>query len=69
MARGETNDLAEELLIDLAEDFRGQDREFVGTLGIVEPSENLFEHLVVDLQTGSQIVGRFGSILFLMEVK
>ena len=69
MPGGEPDDLAEELLVDLAEDFRGKDGKLVGALGIVEPAQNILEHLVVNLQTRREVVGRFGSILFGVEVK
>ena len=69
MPSREPNDFAEKLLIDLAENFRGKDGELVGALGIVEPAQNILEHLVVDLQTGREVIGRFGAILFGMEVK
>ena len=53
----EPDDLAEKLLIDLAENFGGEDRELVGALGIVEPADDVFEHLVVDLQPGVRSSG------------
>ncbi len=69
MAGREGDDLAEELLIDLAEDFSGQDGKFVGAFGIVERFEDGFEDFVVDGQRGSQFVGTFGTIFFVAEVE
>ena len=48
MPCGEADDLAEELLVDLAEDVGGQDGELVRAFGIVEAVDDVFERLVVD---------------------
>ena len=50
VAGREPDDLAEELLVDLAEDFGRQDGELVGAFGVVEPADDVLEDLVVDLQ-------------------
>jgi len=39
MACCQTYHLAEELFVDLAEDVRGQDREFVGAVRVVEAAD------------------------------
>ena len=44
----EPNDLAEELLVHLAEDVGGEDGEFVRAFGIVEPVDDVFKRLVVN---------------------
>src|SRR3989304_5068936 len=41
MAFGEPDDLAQELLVHLAEDFGGKHREFVGALGIIEALDDI----------------------------
>ena len=48
VAGGQADDLAEELLVDLAEDVGGQDGELVGAVGVVEAAEDVLERLVVD---------------------
>ena len=40
MARRELDNLAQELLVHLAEDVSREDREFVGALGVVKTPEN-----------------------------
>ena len=59
----------QELLIDLTENFRGEDRELIGALGVIEPAQNILEHIVVDLQPRGEVIGRFGSVFFLAEMK
>jgi hypothetical protein len=39
MAGGKPDDFAEELLVDLAEDVGGQDRELVGAVRVVEAAD------------------------------
>ena len=69
VARRQADDLAEELLVDLAENLRRQHRKLVGAVGIVQALEDLLERLVVDVQAGRQLVGRLGAVLFLVKWK
>ncbi len=69
VAGGQADDLAEELLVDLAEDVGGQDGELVGAVGIVQAREDVLEGLVVDGQLGRQLVGAFVPVLFPLEVE
>jgi len=63
MAIGELDDLAEGLFVDLAEDVRWQDREFVGAVRVVEAADYLFERFVVDGEVEGEEVGRLGTVL------
>ena len=69
VAGGQTDDLAEELFIDLAEDVGRQDGKFVGAVGVVEVAEDVFERFVVDEQAGGQAVGEVGLVFFCTEVE
>lgn len=53
VGRGKPDHLPKKLPIDLAENFRGEDRELIRAVGVVEPSNNVLEGLVIDLQAGS----------------
>ena len=55
---GQPDHLAQELLVDLAEDLGGQHGELVGAVGVVELADDLLERLVVDGQAEGQLVGR-----------
>ena len=59
----------EELLVDVAEDRRGDDREQVRRLGIVKPFDDAFEHFVVNGHRERKSVGQFVRILLLLEVE
>ena len=50
VAFGKADNLAEELLVDLSEDFGGQNGKLVGAVGIIEVGEDVFEYLVVDAE-------------------
>jgi len=61
--------LAEELLIDLAEDVGRQDRELVRAVRVVETADYLFERLVVDVEVKgeqvwflSSVCGKLGTV-------
>ena len=69
MPSREPDDLSEELLIDLSENFRGEHGKLIGALGIIEPAKNVFQYLVVDLQPRREIIGRFQPVLFGVKVK
>jgi hypothetical protein len=57
VAGRQADDLAQELLVYLAEHLGGQDRELVGRLGIVQPGQQRLERLVVDGQGLAERVG------------
>ena len=61
MAGREPDDLAEELLVDLAQDVGRQHGELVGAVRVVEALEDALEGLVVDGQLGGQLGGRLGA--------
>ena len=61
MSCGETYDLAEKLLIHLAEDVGGQDGEFVGAFRIIEPVDDVFKRLVVYGDVRGELVCLFRS--------
>ena len=63
MARGEPDDLAEELLIDLAEDVGGHDGELVGAVGVVQAAQDGLQHLVVNGQVEGHLVSAGASPL------
>ena len=69
MPCGEADDLAEELLVHLAEDVGGEDGELVGAFGIVEPLDDVFQRLVVDLDLGGEGVGFFVAVFLFLEVE
>ena len=52
VAFGQADDLAQELLVHLAEDVGRQDRELVGAVRVVEPLDDVLEDPVVDAQGG-----------------
>ena len=68
MALGEADDLAEELLVDVAEDFGGQDGELVRAVGIIERADDVFEYGVVDVEAGGERVG-FAAAFLMREVE
>jgi len=57
VGRSQTDDLAQELLVHLAQDLGGEHREFVGGLGVVQSGQDGLEHLVVNGQRFGQGVG------------
>ena len=57
---GQADDLAQELLVDLAEDIGGHHGELVGAVGVVQVGEDVFERLVVDVQAEGERIGRAG---------
>ena len=63
------DDLAQELLVDLSEDVRGKNGEFVGAFGIVKPLDDLFEHPVVNGEARRQLIRWRGPPFLLVEVK
>ena len=65
----EPDDLAEKLLVDLAENVGRQDGKFVGTLGVVEAADDVLEGLVVDRQPGREFVGRSARSFSGLEMK
>jgi hypothetical protein len=65
VAGGEADDFAEELLVDLAEDFGRHGGEFVGALGVVQPAEDVLEDFVVQVEVGGELVGRLAAALAL----
>lgn len=69
MAGGEPDDFAQKLFIDLAEDFRREDGEFIRAVGVVEPPDDVFERLVVDRESWRKVVGRFGTAFFGLKMK
>ena len=69
VALGEADDLAEKLLIDLAEDVGGDDGEYVRAVGVVEAAQDVAQELVVEVQREGQFVGRFVAALLRLEVE
>ena len=69
VARGEPDDLAQELLVHLAQDVGGQDGELVRAVRVVEAAEDVLEDLVVHHQAEGQLVGRLGPALLGAEVE
>jgi len=65
----EPDDLAEKLLVDLAEDVRRQHAELIRALGIVEAPEDVLEGLVVDSQAERQPIGSVGAAPLGLEVE
>ena len=63
------DDLAQELLVNLAEDVGRNDREFVGALGIIKPFEELTQEFVVHVEAEGQLVGRLVAVLLGLEIK
>jgi len=57
VAGGEADDLAQELLVHLAQDLGRQYRELVGTLRVIQPTQDALEDLVVQRQGRGQGVG------------
>src|SRR6266511_5195814 len=57
--------LPEELFVHLTEDVRGQDSKLVRTIGVVEPSDDVLERLVIDDETERQRVWRLATLLHL----
>lgn len=69
VAAGEADGLAEELLIDLAEDVGGEDGKLVGRVGVVEVLDDVLEHLVVERELGGEAVGGVVTALLLFEME
>jgi len=69
VAGRQADDLAEELLVDLPQDVGGQDAELVGTLGVVQPADDVLEGFVVDRQRRREAIGRAGTAFLLGEVE
>lgn len=69
MAGRQADHFAQELFVDLAQDFAGEDREFVGARGVVEVAKDFFERLVVEDEPGREGVGRLGAAFFGVEVE
>ena len=69
MAFGEANDFAEKLLVNLAEDVRGQHGKFVRALRIIKTADNFLENRVIDFETGGEIVRRLDAILLFLKMK
>ena len=69
MAFGQADDLAEELLVHLAEDVRREGREDVGRLGVVEAPDDVPEELVVYVEGEGEFVRRFVAVFLGSEVE
>ena len=69
MAFGEADDLAEELLVHLAEDVRREGGEDVGRLGVVEAPDDVPEELVVYVKGKGEFVGGFMAALLGFEME
>ena len=61
---GKPDDLAEELLVDVAEDFGGEDGEFIRALRKIKIVQNPLQGGVVDYYVWGQLVRRLGAVLF-----
>ena len=68
MAGGQPDDLAEELLVDLAEDVGRHHVENVGAIGVVEALEDLLQRFVVEGECVREPVG-LAAILLGVEVE
>ncbi|MEI6103755.1 MAG: hypothetical protein WCP70_07395 [Methanothrix sp.] len=69
MTFSEANDLAQKLLVNLAQDLSRDLREDIGAIGIVQIVDDLFEHLVIDVQVRSYSVRFLLAILLLFKIK
>src|SRR5688572_8187520 len=69
VAGGNAYDLAEELLVDLAQDLHRHHRELVRALRVVEPSYDPLQRLVFHLKLQSQTVRTLFSVLLFLEVE
>jgi hypothetical protein len=65
----EPDDLAKELLVNMAEDIGRDDRKLIGTFRIIKPLEEIAEQVVVYAETESNLVGRLVAPLFSFEIK
>ena len=69
VSAGETDDLAQELLVDLPEDIGGQHRELVGAFGVIQVGENILERFIIQRQTHGEGVGRISLTFLCPEVE
>ena len=70
MARRQSDNLAQELLIDSSQDFDGHEAEVIGrTVLEVQALQNGLENLVIDRQLRRDPVGGFVNAFFLLEVE
>ena len=69
MAFGQANDLAEELLVDLAEDFGGQNGEFVGAVGIIKTRMIFLRTSSSIVKLGRELVGRLDAVFFFLKME
>jgi hypothetical protein len=65
----EPDDLAQELLVNMAEDIGRDDRKLIGTFRIIKPLEEIVEQVVVYAETERNLVGRLVAPLFSFEIK
>jgi hypothetical protein len=50
MAGCQPDDFSQKLLVNLAKNIGREDRKFIGTFGIIKPSEEIVEQLVVHIE-------------------
>ncbi len=67
--RRQADDLAQELLVHLAQDVRRQDGELVGAVRVVQAAEDVLQQLVIHGETEGQLIGRLGTALLGSEVE
>ena len=65
----ESDDLAEELLIHLAQDVRGENGELIRAFGIVEPVDDVFKRFIVDRDVRGELVRFLVAVLFSLEME
>ena len=65
----ETNDLAEKLLIDLAENVGGKHGEFIRALGIIEPVDDVLKRLVVNGDVRGELIRLLVPFLFSLKME
>ena len=69
MPGGESDDLAEKLLIHLAQDVGREDGEFVGAFGIVKPVDDVFQRFVVNGDVRREFVRIFVTVFLPLKME